>query len=140
MTIINLKDFYYWYTQDEFIEVTDEVEEELLADKRYQKTHERTLRRNKVLSLDVEDGTETSAISFYTDSPEAILGKMEGHCRLCRALNSLPEIQGRRIEAHYILGMSKAEIARAEGVSEKNVRQSIERGLKNMRQYYLNNF
>lgn len=51
------------------------------------------------------------------------------------ALNSLPETQGRRIEAHYILDMSKADIARAEGVSEKNVRQSIKRGLQNMRQY-----
>ena len=25
MTTINLKDFYYWYTQDQFIEVSDEV-------------------------------------------------------------------------------------------------------------------
>ena len=25
MTTINLKDFYYWYTQDQFIEVTEEV-------------------------------------------------------------------------------------------------------------------
>lgn len=28
MTTINLKDFYYWYTQDQFIEVSDEVAEE----------------------------------------------------------------------------------------------------------------
>ena len=27
MTTINLKDFYYWYTQDQFIEVSDEVAE-----------------------------------------------------------------------------------------------------------------
>lgn len=25
MTTINLKDFYYWYTQDQLIEVSDEV-------------------------------------------------------------------------------------------------------------------
>lgn len=25
MTTINLKDFYYWYTQDQFIEVSEEV-------------------------------------------------------------------------------------------------------------------
>ena len=25
MTIINLRDFYYWYTQDEYMEVTDDV-------------------------------------------------------------------------------------------------------------------
>ena len=29
MTTINLKDFYYWYTQDQFIEVSDEVAEGL---------------------------------------------------------------------------------------------------------------
>ena len=29
MTTINLKDFYSWYTHDEYIEVPDEVAEEL---------------------------------------------------------------------------------------------------------------
>ena len=36
MTTINLKDFYYWYTQDQFIEVSDEVAEVFLADARYE--------------------------------------------------------------------------------------------------------
>lgn len=31
MTIINLRDFYYWYTQNEYIEVTDDVAETLRA-------------------------------------------------------------------------------------------------------------
>ena len=31
MTTINLKDFYYWYTQDQLIEVSDEVAEVFLA-------------------------------------------------------------------------------------------------------------
>ena len=31
MTTINMKDFYYWYTGDELIEVPDEVAEELLS-------------------------------------------------------------------------------------------------------------
>jgi len=35
--IINLRDFYQWYTHDEFIDVTDEVAAELIADKRYEK-------------------------------------------------------------------------------------------------------
>ena len=32
MTTINLKDFYYWYTQDQLIEVSDEVAEVFKAD------------------------------------------------------------------------------------------------------------
>ncbi len=34
MVTINLRDFYPWYTHDEFVEVLDEVADELLADKR----------------------------------------------------------------------------------------------------------
>ena len=34
MTTINLKDFYSWYTHDEYIEVPDEVAEELTSDTR----------------------------------------------------------------------------------------------------------
>ena len=36
MTTINLKDFYYWYTQDQLIEVSDEVAEVFKADARYE--------------------------------------------------------------------------------------------------------
>ena len=32
MTTINLKDLYYWYTQDQLIEVSDEVAEVFKAD------------------------------------------------------------------------------------------------------------
>ena len=38
-TTINLRDYYPWYTHDEFIEVSDEVAAELRADKMYEKHH-----------------------------------------------------------------------------------------------------
>jgi len=57
----------------------------------------------------------------------------EQYCRLCHALNSLPEEQGRRIDAHYILGISRKEIAAADGVSESAVNQSIGMGLMAMK-------
>ena len=137
-TTINLRDFYSWYAHDEYVEVSDEIAAELFSDKRYNKTHERTIRRNKVLSLDAADGTETAAIACNSDNPEAILEMMERHCRLCCALNFLPETQGRRIEAHFLLGKSQAEIAKAEGVSKKSVSVSITRGLAAMKIFYKN--
>ena len=141
MKTINLRDFYYWYDHDEFVEVSDEVAAELCKDKRTEKIHDQRMRRNKSFySLDRDDSIETSAICYYNDSPERIYGKMERHCDLCRALNSLPELQGRRVEAHYLLGMSTGEIAAAEGVNERNVRHSISKGLANMRKYLKNNF
>ena len=62
MTTINLKDFYYWYTQDQFIEVTEEVAEALRASVRYETAYQRRLTRHKAqYSLDCEDGIEYSA-------------------------------------------------------------------------------
>jgi RNA polymerase sigma-70 factor (ECF subfamily) len=136
-TTINLRDYYPWYTWDEFVEVPDEVAAELQADKRYEKNHERGARRNKVLSLDVEDGTaDSAAMACNSDNPEAIFALMDTHCRLCRALNSLPELQGRRVDARYLQGKSIQDIAIAEGVSESSVKECIERGLKAMAKIY----
>ena len=43
MTIINLRDFYYWYTQDEYMEVSDDVAEALRASVRYEAAYQRRL-------------------------------------------------------------------------------------------------
>ena len=61
---------------------------------------------------------------------------MELFIRLWNALNSLPEIQGRRIDTHIILGKSIKEIAEAEGVHEESIRQSIKRGLERMKKTF----
>ena len=63
---------------------------------------------------------------------------MENHCDLCRALNSLPEIQGRRVEAYFILGKTQTEIAEAEGVTKESVNIAIMRGLAAMKKYLRN--
>ena len=106
MTTINLKDFYYWYTQDQFIEVTEEVAEALRASARYEAAYQRRLTRHKAqYSLDCEDGIEYSAC-LHEPTPQELLERMELFIRLWNALNSLPEIQGRRIDAHIILGIS----------------------------------
>ena len=47
MTTINLREFFYWYRCDEFIEVSDEVARELRADKAYEINHWRRMKRNK---------------------------------------------------------------------------------------------
>ena len=49
------------------------------------------------------------------------------------ALTQLPPTQARRVYQHYLLGMSKAEIAAAEGVGRSRICCSIERGLAVMK-------
>ena len=138
--IINLREFYPTaYTHDEFVEVSDEVAAELIADKRYERTHQRRMRYNKTYLLDEQTENEASASTNSTDNPEALFAMMERYCGLCRALNSLPEIQGRRVDARYLLGKSVQEIAAAEGVSESSVKESLDRGLRAMKKAFQNN-
>lgn len=124
MTTINLKDYYPWYLTNEYIEVTDEVAEALMASKRAEAAHAERVRYNRAYySLDCDDGIEYSAC-LHEPTPQELLERMELFVRLWNALNSLPEIQGRRIDAHIILGISIKEIAEADGVHEESVRQS----------------
>ena len=90
MTIINLRDFYYWYTQDEYMEVSDDVAEALRASVRYEAAYQRRLSRHKAqYSLDCEDGIEYSAC-LHEPTPDEVLERKERFCRLWNALNSLP--------------------------------------------------
>lgn len=136
ITTINLREFFYWYKVDEFISVTEEVAAELRADKSYEVNHWRRMKRNKAnYSLDAGDGIEHE-ICEHEPSPEEFMAIIEQYRRLCCALNRLPEMQGRRVDAYYLLGMSYQEIARIEGVSEDAVRKAIERGLERMRKIF----
>ncbi|MPM18265.1 hypothetical protein SDC9_64671 [bioreactor metagenome] len=133
MTTINLRDYYPWYIEDQLIEVSDEVAEALHSDKLYNATYRRRVKRNKAqYSLDMDDGIEYSAC-LSEPTPEELLERKEKYCRLCRALNSLPEAQGRRIDACVILGKSCREVAEAEGVDVSAVRKAIQRGLRSMK-------
>lgn len=136
MTTINLREFFYWYKVNEYIEVSDEVAEELRADKRFEFNCWRQAKRNKAnYSLDADDGIEHSMCEFEP-SPEEFLDRAVTIQRLCCALNHLPPAQGRRIDAHYLMGQSVQEIAQAEGLDESAIRKSIDRGLKRMRKIF----
>ena len=135
MTTINLKDFYSWYTHDEYIEVSDEVAAELRADKLYEAAYQRRVIRNKAqYSLGCDDGIEYSAC-LSEPTPQELLERMECFCDLWNALNTLPETQGRRVDACVILGRSYREVALEEGVNESSVRESVKAGLENMKKY-----
>ncbi len=76
MTTINLKDFYYWYTQDQFIEVSDEVAEVFVADARHEMAYQRRLSRHKAqYSLDCDDGIEYSAC-LHEPTPQELLERI----------------------------------------------------------------
>ena len=88
--------------------------------------------------MDADDGIEYSAC-LHELTPDEVLELKERFCRLWNALNSLPETQGRRVDAHFILGMTYREIAQAEGVDKSAVRRSVLSGIAQMKKYLRKN-
>lgn len=133
--IINLRDFYPYYTCDALVEVSDEIGTVLLESKREEKNYWNRLGYHKAYySLDRGDGIEYDTVEKPMTPEEALIHKAL-MAELYAAFASLPDKQAKRLYAFFFLGMSKAEIARAEKVDERAVRDSIERGLKKMEKY-----
>lgn len=131
MKKINLKDLYpLYYTADCFIEVSDEVAEQLIKAERLEYAYiQRTRRYRAFYSLDVGDGIENE-ILFRQMSPQEIYEQKVSNAELYAAINELPEKQAKRIYAHFFQNMSMAEIARIENIKYQSVQESIYRGLK----------
>lgn len=135
MTKINLRDHYPYYLSDLYIEVSDDIAKQL---KQFGKKDHADYERRRIykayFSLDVGIGIESNAVLLVL-SPEEIYEQKLNKMELYVAINSLPEKQAKRIYAHFYLGMSKAEIARTEGVSRSQVTRSIDRALKNIEKF-----
>ena len=138
MTTINLRDYYPFYTHDYFIDVPDEVVELFKEFDRKEAAYRlRTYRHKAYYSLDRNDGIEHEAL-FVSLSPHELYERKISMQELHAAISSLPDKQAKRVYAHFILGMSQTDIAKAEGVSKMAVSYSIERALKSMEKYLKN--
>lgn len=121
-----------WREIISFMEVSDEVAEMFKEFDRKEAAYRlRTYRHKAYYSLDRDDGLEHEAV-FVALSPHELYERKVTMQELHAAIASLPNKQAKRIYAHFILGMTKQDIARAEGVNEKVVRVAIERGLRHL--------
>ena len=120
MTTINLRELYPWYTEDAFIEVSDEVAAFLEEDRRLQINYAQYIRDNKAFySLDAGDGIEAEALNL-PEQPDEALERMELERLLKEAMAQLTPAQRRRVLAHFVEGRSQLEIAASEGVVKKH--------------------
>lgn len=117
--------------------MSNEVYEELLADRRYEVAYQRRKLRYKAqYSLDAEDGIENH-ILHMEPSPEDLVLREELFYELWNALNSLPELQGKRVEACVLDSVSYRERGRREQVNASSISEAVKKGLATMRKYLL---
>jgi len=136
MVQINLRDYYPdVYSLDLFIDVQSDLIQQFLQWNRDEKAYERRrYRYNAHFSLDRNDGTQNDIISASL-TPEELFERKVINEKLRSAMFLLPEKQRKRVYAHYFIGMSKAAIARAEGVSRSTIKDSITRALRTLEVY-----
>ena len=130
MAIITLRDYYPFYTSDCSMEVSEDVADMFKEFERKEAAYRlRTYRHKAYYSLDRDDGLEHEAV-FVGVSHHELYERRGDMQELKAAISSVADKQARRIYAHVILGMTKQDIARAEGVHEKVARVATERGLR----------
>ena len=144
MQTINLKQYYPCCKEDICVEVSDEIVEAFLLDKRAEAARERKMFRYKAFySLDCNDGIENAAIGWAQPSPEDYLIEKEELAeyeelirRLYEAISFLPPMQARRVHARYMLGMKVKDIAAMEGITPSQAGKSIHAALRRLRRYF----
>lgn len=138
MAKINLRDYYPFYQYDCFIEAPDEVAEALQELDRLEVAYQRRMYRYKAYySLNQGDGIEHD-ILFASLSPYEVYERKVTYEQLHAAIASLTDKQAKRIYAHYFLGMSKTDIAKAEGVGKATICESIKCGLNGIEKFLKN--
>lgn len=130
MKTLNRKDIYpYYFTEDEWIDVPDELAQIFTDYTKAQESYERTKCWYKATySFDRGDGIELD-ILFVSLTPHELYERKLTQEQLHFTIASLPDKQANLIYAYFFLGMSKTAIAHFEGVSKVSVAESIERRL-----------
>ena len=137
MKQINLRELYPdTYSEDTLVEVSDEVMEVFLDDRRAEALYQRQKYNYKAnYSLDQDNGIERSILQHQLP-PEELLMEKELREQLYSAVMTLPKKQAKRIYSKFYLGMSVKEIAQAESIHPSKVYRSIENGLRYLRYFF----
>ena len=134
MTTIKLNNYYPHLTECITLEVSEEIAVTLSIGGRQCDSYKRRKREHDECSLDGTPGFEAD-VTYPPLTPEEIMEQAEDQAALYAALDRLPPVQARRVYARFILGRSVGQIARAEGVEERNVRETINKGLRGLKRF-----
>lgn len=129
MKRVKLKDEYYWYSDDEYIDVSDEVAEVFSQFHKELQRYRAKVRYHRAF-YSIDTGVD-GHILFVAATPDEIYERKVSQEQMYAAINQLPEAQARRIYAKFFQGMSIHQIAKIECINERTVRKSIAGGLKN---------
>lgn len=120
------------------LEVSTPVKE-LLEQSDRQIQSQRRQDRRYLDNADFIDGLTDAAMRYpeYSDPADLVM-KMERYTQLYEAINTLSDVQRRRLLLYFGDGLSYRQIAAMEGVNLTAIGQSINRALKQLHKYLTN--
>ena len=135
MTTINLRELYPWYTEDTFIEVSDEVAAFLEEDKRLQINYAQYIRDNRAFySLDAGDGIEADALNL-PEQPDEALERMELERLLKEALAQLTPAQRRAVCSFSLKDDPSLKLRPAKVLLKAQCAEAIHADWRNLRNF-----
>ena len=91
---------------------------------------------NSVTVWDEDDNTYKVTVAYNLTSLPTKTYRLNKGGTLSDFTSNAPVKQRQRIYAHFFLGMSKADIAKAEGTHKSRITRSIEAGLRSLEKYF----
>ena len=132
MKKLKMKEEYDWYSENDYMEISDELAEFFDTERKREEAYDRKRRRYKATnSLDADNGIE-KAVLHKPKTPEEIFIENEDKEARYVAMMKLPEIQRRRYYMYFYQKLKMRVIAEREGVSEYAVSKTITKAKQNI--------
>ena len=145
MAVINLRRYYPHYPKDKFIDVPDDVADELEEGRRIENRQNSRRTYYHVYSIDQSPAIENHAM-FLVLSPEELMIQAEDEANaelmlehLADAILLLSPIQARRLHARFVLKKKFREIAADEGVSGSCAADSVTSAVRRLQRFFEKN-
>jgi len=135
MKKLKMKEEYDWYSENDYMEISDELAEFFDTERKREEAYDRKRRRYKATnSLDADNGIE-KAVLHKPKTPEEIFIENEDKEARYVAMMKLPEIQRRRYYMYFYQKLKMKRIAEIEGVTEAAVSLTISKAEKNIKKF-----
>ncbi|GHU95702.1 hypothetical protein FACS1894208_08980 [Clostridia bacterium] len=120
--------------EGEETEVTREVADFLNESRKQQEKQDRSDRRH-LTSKSLEENFFEDDVADERADIEGNYIQREDYRQLHAAIDTLPEVQRRRLTAYYFEGLPYRKIAELEGVSDASIRESIVSAMKTLKTF-----
>ena len=116
------------------VEVSTAVKELLEQSDRQMCSQQRQDRRHLIREEYIDELVDTTAVYPQEDFADLVI-RMDRTNQLYAAIETLSEVQKRRLHLYYFVGLSYRQIGEKENVSHNSVARSVEQAIRKLRKH-----